>query len=70
MSQTCAAYFDQTLADWQPQRSEGLYAFWRETLQHDHSIGLLMGLPHLAEALEVLSFCRDYREKPLIVQLF
>ena len=27
VSQTCAAYFDQTQADWQPQRSEGLYAF-------------------------------------------
>ena len=54
VSQTCAAYFDQHQADWQPERSQGLYAFWRETLQHDHGIGLLMGLPHLGRALDAL----------------
>ncbi|MCJ7798423.1 MAG: DUF2309 domain-containing protein, partial [Polaromonas sp.] len=51
ISQTCAAYFDQHQADWQPQRQQGLYAFWRETLLHDHGIGLLMGLPHLGRQL-------------------
>jgi uncharacterized protein YbcC (UPF0753/DUF2309 family) len=51
VSQTCAAYFDCHQADWQPERSQGLYAFWRETLQHDHGIGILMGLPALAAAL-------------------
>ena len=54
VSQTCAAYFDQHQADWQPERSEGLYAFWLDTLQHDHGIGLLMGLPKLGQALEAL----------------
>ena len=54
VSQTCAAYFDQHQADWQPERTQGLYAFWRETLQHDHGIGLLMGLPHLGRALDTL----------------
>ena len=54
VSQTCAAYFDQHQADWQPERSQGLYAFWRETLQHDHGIGQLMGLPHLGRALDTL----------------
>ena len=54
VSQTCAAYFDQHQADWQPERSEGLYAFWLDTLQHDHGIGLLMGLPKLGKALERL----------------
>ncbi len=44
VSQTCAAYFDEHQADWQPERVGGLYAFWRETLQHDHGIGLLMEL--------------------------
>jgi uncharacterized protein YbcC (UPF0753/DUF2309 family) len=51
ISQTCAAYFDQHQADWQPQRQQGLYAFWRETLLHDHGIGLLMGLPRLGRQL-------------------
>ncbi len=69
VSQTCAAYFDQTQADWQPQRSEGLYAFWRETLQHDHSIGLLMGLPHLAEALEALPATREDAERWVLHRL-
>jgi uncharacterized protein YbcC (UPF0753/DUF2309 family) len=54
VSQTCAAYFDGHQADWQPDRSEGLYAFWRETLTHDHGIGLLMGVPRIARALEAL----------------
>ena len=54
VSQTCAAYFDKHQADWQPERSQGLYAFWRETLLHDHGIGTLMGLPRLGRALQAL----------------
>ena len=54
VSQTCAAYFDENQADWQPERSGGLYAFWRDTLAHDHGIGMLMGLPRLGHALEAL----------------
>ena len=54
VSQTCAAYFDEHQADWQPERSEGLYAFWRETLQHDHGISSLMGLPAMGRAVHVL----------------
>ena len=58
VSQTCAAYFDQHQADWQPERGEGLYAFWRDTLQHDHGIGMLMGLPQLSQALQALPATR------------
>jgi len=58
VSQTCAAYFDDTQADWQPQRSGGLYRFWRDTLVHDHGIGLLMGLPHLRRGLVALPATR------------
>ena len=54
VSQTCAAYFDEHQADWQPERSGGLYAFWRDTLKHDHGIGILMGLPKLGHTLEAL----------------
>lgn len=54
VSQACAAWFDADQADWQPDRRQGLYAFWRETLQHDHGIGLLMGLPRLAQAVDAL----------------
>ena len=54
VSQTCAAYFDEHQADWQPERAQGLYAFWRDTLQHDHGIGLLMGLPDLGAAVGAL----------------
>ena len=54
VSQTCAAYFDENQADWQPKRAEGLYAFWRDTLRHDHGIGLLMGLPHIGRAINAL----------------
>ncbi|MFN4003791.1 MAG: YbcC family protein [Hylemonella sp.] len=60
VSQTCAAYFDRQQADWQPQRDHGLYAFWRDTLQHDHGIGLLMGLPRLGRAIGALpALARD-----------
>nr|B2UJ97.1 RecName: Full=Probable inorganic carbon transporter subunit DabA [Ralstonia pickettii 12J]C6BKZ1.1 RecName: Full=Probable inorganic carbon transporter subunit DabA [Ralstonia pickettii 12D] len=54
VSQTCAAYFDVHQADWQPERADGLYGFWRDTLQHDHGIGLLMGLPDLGRRLDAL----------------
>lgn len=54
VSQTCAAYFDREQADWQPDRREGLYGFWRDTLSHDHGIGVLMGLPALADGLRAL----------------
>lgn len=63
VSQTCAAYFDEHQADWQPQRDEGLYAFWRETLLHDHGIGLLMGLPHLKQGLSALPATREDAER-------
>lgn len=54
VSQTCAAYFDEHQASWQPERTRGLYAFWRDTLQHDHGIGLLMGLPGIGYAVNAL----------------
>jgi uncharacterized protein YbcC (UPF0753/DUF2309 family) len=54
VSQTCAAYFDENQASWRPERDRGLYAFWRDTLMHDHGIGLLMGLPHIGRAINAL----------------
>ena len=63
VSQTCAAYFDAHQADWQPDRQQGLYAFWRDTLQHDHGIGILMGLPRLGGALEALPPTRQDAER-------
>lgn len=54
VSQSLAAYFDTRQADWQPPREGGLYAFWRQTLQHDHGIGHLMGLPGLGRAVSLL----------------
>lgn len=63
VSQTCAAYFDQAQSDWQPQRSESLYAFWRDTLVHDHGIGTLMGLPNLHAILDYLPPTRQQAER-------
>lgn len=54
VSQTCAAYFDEHQANWRPERTDGLYCFWRETLAHDHGIGLLMGLPQISAAINAL----------------
>ena len=54
VSQTCAAYFDENQASWQPDRSQGLYGFWRDTLQHDHGIGMLMGLPQISKSIDAL----------------
>lgn len=69
VSQTCASYFDAHQADWQPQRNEGLYAFWRETLMHDHGIGLLMGLPHLKQCLGALPANREDAESWVMQRL-
>lgn len=62
VSQTCAAYFDEHQADWQPARGAGLYAFWRDTLTHDHGIGVLMGVPNLGKWLDVLPATRQDAE--------
>jgi uncharacterized protein len=62
VSQVCAAYFDVHQADWQPQRAGGLYAFWRDTLTHDHGIGVLMGLPDIARGLSALPTTRQEAE--------
>ncbi|WP_416142422.1 YbcC family protein [Hydrogenophaga sp.] len=69
VSQTCAAYFDAHQASWQPQRPSGLYAFWHETLQHDHGIGLLMGLPRLGSALKALPPTREDAERWVLQRL-
>lgn len=62
VSQTCAAFFDRAQADWQPERGPGLYAFWRDTLTHDHGIGTLMGLPWLRRGLRALPATREDAE--------
>lgn len=69
VSQTCAAYFDQHQADWQPERQQGLYAFWRDTLAHDHGIGTLMGLPRLRHALSALPATRQSAERWVLQRL-
>lgn len=69
VSQTCAAYFDEHQADWQPKRSQGLYAFWRNSLQNDHGIGILMGLPELGRALDSLPSTRQAAERWVLQRL-
>ena len=69
VSQTCAAYFDEHQADWQPERTQGLYAFWRETLLHDHGIGLLMGLPRIGRAINALPATAEDAERWVMKRL-
>jgi hypothetical protein len=69
VSQVCAAYFDAHQADWQPDRAGGLYAFWRDTLTHDHGIGVLMGLPDLARGLAALPATRQDAERWVLRRL-
>jgi uncharacterized protein YbcC (UPF0753/DUF2309 family) len=69
VSQACAAYFDAHQATWQPERTQGLYTFWRETLQHDHGIGLLMGLPHIGRAIGALPATATDAERWVIKRL-
>ncbi|MGC4076058.1 MAG: DUF2309 domain-containing protein [Rubrivivax sp.] len=69
VSQVCAAYFDTRLADWQPDRRGGLYAFWRDTLTHDHGIGVLMGLPGIARGLAALPATRLDAERWVLRRL-
>ncbi len=69
VSQVCAAYFDEHQADWAPDRRGGLYAFWRETLTHDHGIGHLMGLPDIARGLAALPATREDAERWVLRRL-
>ena len=69
VSQVCAAYFDAHQADWQPDRAGGLYTFWRNTLTHDHGVGVLMGLPDLARGLAALPATRADAERWVLRRL-
>ena len=69
VSQTCAAYFDEHQADWQPERGQDLYAFWRETISHDHGISTLMGLPKLHRFLSALPATRQDAERWVLQRL-
>ncbi|HEX8956946.1 MAG TPA: DUF2309 domain-containing protein [Burkholderiaceae bacterium] len=69
VSQACAAYFDTHQADWRPDQHAGLYAFWRDTLLHDHGIGVLMGLPKLGESVAVLPESAAEAERWVIKRL-
>ena len=69
VSQVCATYFDENQAEWRPNRGVGLYDFWRETLTHDHGIGLLMGLPDLAKHLQKLPLSANEAEIWVIQKL-
>ncbi|MBV8467991.1 MAG: DUF2309 family protein, partial [Burkholderiales bacterium] len=69
VSQTCAAYFDHAQADWRPQGNQSLYAFWLDTIQHDHGIGTLMGLPKLGKQLSNLPRTRQDAEQWVMKRL-
>jgi uncharacterized protein len=69
VSQTCAAYFDAHQADWQPERTQSLYTFWRDTLQHDHGIGLLMGLPRIGRVIGTLPATAQEAERWVMKRL-
>jgi uncharacterized protein YbcC (UPF0753/DUF2309 family) len=69
VSQVCAAFFDEHQADWQPNRAGGLYTFWRDTLTHDHGIGVLMGLPDIARGLTALPATREDAERWVLRRL-
>ncbi|WP_407672337.1 YbcC family protein [Noviherbaspirillum pedocola] len=69
VSQVCAAYFDECQADWQPERASGLYAFWRDTLTHDHGIGMLMGVPGMHRWLDALPPTRADAERWVLQRL-
>ena len=69
VSQTCAAYFDQRQADWRPECTQGLYAFWRDTLRHDHGIGMLMGLPEIGRAINALPATAQDAERWVLKRL-
>lgn len=69
VSQTCAAYFDQHQADWQPERQQSLYAFWRDALTHDYGIGALMGLPNLGQSVGALPVTRLEAEQWVLQRL-
>ncbi len=69
VSQTCAAFFDEHQADWSPATPASLYDFWRDTLEHDHGIGILMGIPDLGRRLDALPRSRQEAEAWVLARL-
>ncbi|SDT96752.1 YbcC family protein [Halopseudomonas salegens] len=43
IGQFCAAWFDREQADWQLTHTKGMYATWRDSLQHDYGLTVLSG---------------------------
>jgi hypothetical protein len=54
IGQFCAAWFDETQADWHPGRGAGLYADWRIAVRGDRGIGRLTGDPRIASRADAL----------------
>ena len=61
IAQFCAAYFDRDQADWRPDQQQALYASWRHTLMHDHSVALLMKASQIPGKAKTL--CADPAEQ-------
>ncbi|MCL5042293.1 MAG: DUF2309 domain-containing protein [Gammaproteobacteria bacterium] len=55
IGQFCAAWFDRQQADWQPSHSKGMYATWRDSLQHDYGLTVLSGCNALQQRAAALS---------------
>ena len=72
VSQHCAAYFDQGQAALGPDRSEGLYASWRQQAVHDLGPAMLMAYPGFsarvaalpADALALIAAARQALQLP------
>jgi uncharacterized protein YbcC (UPF0753/DUF2309 family) len=59
VGQTCEAYFDAAQAPWAAAAPDGLYAFWRDLLLHDHTPRLLLGAHDLRAAAAELPDSAD-----------
>lgn len=54
IGQCCAAWFDETQADWHPDRQDGLYQAWRQAMQDDRGLSVLSACPELGARIAEL----------------
>nr|WP_288355870.1 DUF2309 domain-containing protein [uncultured Pseudomonas sp.] len=54
IGQCCAAWFDESQADWHVNRQGGLYKAWRQAMQDDRGLSVLSACPELSARIAEL----------------
>lgn len=69
ISQFCAAYFDENQSDWHAQREKGLFTTWREAIERDYSVTLLMKSQPINQRAKQLPYDAELAVQSVVTKL-